>query len=101
MGTSVCRLRAGESYLLKAYGDALLDEEYILKQVFLKVEWLRGVNGGLLKIFFGGKKASAMMRPVTLSEVKEAMFRIGDNKSPGPDRFTCTFFKESCGIVLK
>ncbi|GJY59365.1 hypothetical protein Tco_0459257 [Tanacetum coccineum] len=38
---------------------------------------------------------------VTDKKIKEAMFDIGDNKAPGPDGFTSTFFKNSWNIVGK
>lgn len=43
--------------------------------------------------------ASHMVRTVTEREIKEAMFSMGDDKSPGPDGFSAAFFKESWSIV--
>ncbi|GJZ31367.1 hypothetical protein Tco_0576414 [Tanacetum coccineum] len=40
-----------------------------------------------------------MVRTVTDQEVKEAMFSMGDDKSPGPDGYTAAFFKEAWEIV--
>lgn len=40
-----------------------------------------------------------MIRQITKEEIKEAMFDIGDDKSPGPDGFTSAFFK-SCGDII-
>ncbi|XP_021996969.1 uncharacterized protein LOC110894100 [Helianthus annuus] len=37
-------------------------------------------------------RASHMIRPITLEEVKTAMFSIGNDKAPGPDGFTAAFF---------
>nr|XP_043615711.1 uncharacterized protein LOC122587599 [Erigeron canadensis] len=38
-----------------------------------------------------------MIRPVTDSELKDAMFSIGSNKASGPDGYTSAFFYESMG----
>ncbi|GJU13393.1 protein LAZ1 [Tanacetum coccineum] len=35
-----------------------------------------------------------MVRPVTNDEIKRVMFDIGDDKAPGPDGYTSTFFKK-------
>ncbi|GKC35543.1 putative RNA-directed DNA polymerase, eukaryota, reverse transcriptase zinc-binding domain protein [Tanacetum coccineum] len=40
-----------------------------------------------------------MIRPVTDLEIKEAMFSIRNDKSPGLDGFTAAFFKEAWDIV--
>nr|GEX42583.1 hypothetical protein [Tanacetum cinerariifolium] len=40
-----------------------------------------------------------MIKNVTVKEVKDAMFSIGNDKSPGPDGYTACFFKESWDIV--
>ncbi|GJR83550.1 hypothetical protein Tco_0154335 [Tanacetum coccineum] len=43
--------------------------------------------------------AADMVRPVIDLEIKEAMFSMGNDKSPGPDGFTAAFFKEAWDIV--
>ncbi|GJS03905.1 hypothetical protein Tco_0320413 [Tanacetum coccineum] len=40
-----------------------------------------------------------MVRNVSAQEVKEAMFFMGNDKSPGPDGYTVAFFKEAWDIV--
>ncbi|GJY31882.1 RNA-directed DNA polymerase, eukaryota, reverse transcriptase zinc-binding domain protein [Tanacetum coccineum] len=40
-----------------------------------------------------------MVNPVTAQEVKEAIFSMGNDKSPGPDGYTACFFKESWDIM--
>nr|GEY83628.1 putative reverse transcriptase domain, reverse transcriptase zinc-binding domain protein [Tanacetum cinerariifolium] len=40
-----------------------------------------------------------MVRSVSDREVKEALFSMGDDKSPGPDGYTAAFFKEAWTIV--
>ncbi|GKC69633.1 hypothetical protein Tco_1115516, partial [Tanacetum coccineum] len=60
----------------------------------------KGVFGTKLN----NKEAIEMNEEVTDSEIKNALFDIGDNKAPGPDRYTSTFFKKAqrilhyCGI---
>ncbi|GKB31316.1 hypothetical protein Tco_0870717 [Tanacetum coccineum] len=46
-----------------------------------------------------GNEALEMTRTVIRNEVKCALFSMGNEKSPGPDGFTTTFFKESWDIV--
>ncbi|GKB96869.1 hypothetical protein Tco_0983006, partial [Tanacetum coccineum] len=43
-------------------------------------------------------QASNVVREVTLNEIKSAIFSTGDDKSPGPDGFTSTFFKNTWDI---
>ncbi|GKD28037.1 hypothetical protein Tco_1234251 [Tanacetum coccineum] len=43
--------------------------------------------------------ASNMVRIVSTREVKEAIFSMGNDKSPGPDGYTVAFFKEAWDIV--
>ncbi|GKB06930.1 hypothetical protein Tco_0835163 [Tanacetum coccineum] len=45
--------------------------------------------------------AMEMIKEVTDFEIKNALFDIGDNKAPGPDGYTSTFFKKSWKIVGK
>nr|GEW10125.1 RNA-directed DNA polymerase, eukaryota, reverse transcriptase zinc-binding domain protein [Tanacetum cinerariifolium] len=40
-----------------------------------------------------------MVRNVSSREVKEVMFSMGNDKSPGPDGYTAAFFKEAWDIV--
>ncbi|GJV21152.1 uncharacterized protein Tco_1370172 [Tanacetum coccineum] len=44
-------------------------------------------------------KVEFMVREVFDSEIKGALFSMGDDKAPGPDGLTVTFFKKSCDIV--
>ncbi|GJZ03194.1 hypothetical protein Tco_0521155 [Tanacetum coccineum] len=43
--------------------------------------------------------ASYMIRVVSTHEVKEAVFEMGNDKSPGPNRYTAAFFKEAWDVV--
>ncbi|GJW08210.1 hypothetical protein Tco_1570633 [Tanacetum coccineum] len=47
----------------------------------------------------GIRAALDMIRDVSEQEIKDAIFSIGNDKSPGPDGFTAAFFKESWDIV--
>ncbi|GKA84753.1 reverse transcriptase domain-containing protein [Tanacetum coccineum] len=42
-----------------------------------------------------------MVRHVTPKEVKDAIFSMGNDKSPGPDGFTTAFFKEAWDIIVE
>lgn len=43
--------------------------------------------------------ASHMVREVTAQEVKECIFSMGDDKSPGPDGYSAAFFKGAWDII--
>ncbi|KAJ9542753.1 hypothetical protein OSB04_029259 [Centaurea solstitialis] len=43
--------------------------------------------------------ANFMIRPITKEEVKHAMFDIGDDRSPGSDGFTASFFKAAWPVI--
>ncbi|GJR27470.1 hypothetical protein Tco_1103702 [Tanacetum coccineum] len=43
--------------------------------------------------------ALEMIRAVSDKEIKDAVFSIGNDKSPGPDCFTADFFKEAWDII--
>ncbi|XP_022845369.1 uncharacterized protein LOC111368375 [Olea europaea var. sylvestris] len=45
------------------------------------------------------EQASTLTRDITTQEIKDALFSIGDDKSPGPDGYTSCFFKKSWAIV--
>jgi len=56
------------------------------------------------EVFNVGPKVSTaqglnLVNPVSRQEIKDALFDIGEDKSPGPDGFTSCFFKKSWHIV--
>ncbi|GJX13353.1 hypothetical protein Tco_0205111 [Tanacetum coccineum] len=56
-------------------------------------------TANLFKTCLNEQVASDMVRNVTAQEVKEALFSMGDDKSPGPDGYTTAFFKEAWDVV--
>ncbi|KAL0416441.1 UNVERIFIED_CONTAM: hypothetical protein Slati_3476000, partial [Sesamum latifolium] len=45
------------------------------------------------------EEASIMVAPITDSEIKNALFDISKEKSPGPDGYTSAFFKAARSVV--
>ncbi|GJW84185.1 hypothetical protein Tco_0157330 [Tanacetum coccineum] len=43
--------------------------------------------------------ANDMIRDISDGEIKDALFSMGNDKSPGPDGYTAAFFKESWTII--
>ncbi|GJY12395.1 hypothetical protein Tco_0381704 [Tanacetum coccineum] len=54
---------------------------------------------GLFHNVLDSVTALHMVRDVSANEVKEVMFSLGNDKSPGPDGYTAAFFKEAWDIV--
>ncbi|XP_074299117.1 uncharacterized protein LOC141630147 [Silene latifolia] len=46
-----------------------------------------------------GEHVTGLLRPVSESEVKEALFSIPANKAPGPDGFSSQFFRNAYPVV--
>ncbi|GJV91873.1 hypothetical protein Tco_1539686 [Tanacetum coccineum] len=123
------RLREIEAANVVAFNQAVLDEEMFLKQkakiswlkdgdsnrhtstipdafvahyeAFLgQTGYTNGFDGSnLFSNCLDEQGAAHMVRMVTDREIKEAMFSMGDEKSPGPDGFSAAFFKEAWHIV--
>ncbi|GJX05624.1 hypothetical protein Tco_0191540 [Tanacetum coccineum] len=53
----------------------------------------------LFNVRLNDQDTQDMVREISNQEVKDAIFSIGDNKSPGPDGFTAAFFKEAWNII--
>ncbi|XP_022880540.1 uncharacterized protein LOC111397792 [Olea europaea var. sylvestris] len=52
-------------------------------------------NGPLVSL----EQGNSLTRDIFSQEIKEALFGIGDDKSPRPDGYTSCFFKKAWGIV--
>ncbi|GJV94534.1 putative RNA-directed DNA polymerase, eukaryota, reverse transcriptase zinc-binding domain protein [Tanacetum coccineum] len=110
-------LREEEGVYVQAFNEAKLDEEHFLKQkakgsmvpeVFVKhYEQFLGSDmecanlnvEGLFSKTIPSHIAGNMVQNVTNKEIKDAMFDIGDEKSPGPNGFTSLFFKKGWDII--
>nr|GEZ05462.1 hypothetical protein [Tanacetum cinerariifolium] len=53
----------------------------------------------LFNVRLNDQEAQNMVREIFNQEVKDAIFSIGDDKSPGLDGFTAAFFKEAWNII--
>ncbi|GJR94679.1 RNA-directed DNA polymerase, eukaryota, reverse transcriptase zinc-binding domain protein, partial [Tanacetum coccineum] len=53
----------------------------------------------LFKVCLNDHDALNMVRDISIQEVKDAIFSMGDDKSPGPDGYTAAFFKEAWNII--
>ncbi|XP_056857118.1 uncharacterized protein LOC108835054, partial [Raphanus sativus] len=47
------------------------------------------------------EEKSKLIKPVTEEEIKEVVFKMPNNKSPGPDGYTTEFFKASWSVIGK
>nr|GFA71986.1 hypothetical protein [Tanacetum cinerariifolium] len=101
-------LREKEAATVADFNDALLMEEKFLKQK-AKITWLK--EGDSNTAYFHKVVKSPVSRSridvVTdaygkvhhSTEVKSAMFSMGNDKSLGPDGFTAAFFKDTWDII--
>ncbi|GJU76434.1 RNA-directed DNA polymerase, eukaryota, reverse transcriptase zinc-binding domain protein [Tanacetum coccineum] len=109
------------------YGEAMKEEEKLLFQK-AKIKWLsmgdrnnaffhralkskyirnrisvihdeRGTRFEGDQVTLCKNDADFMVRDISNSEIKKAMFMIDDNKAPGPDGYTSHFFKKSWDIL--
>ncbi|XP_031387323.1 uncharacterized protein LOC116200633 [Punica granatum] len=97
-----------EMYLRVKLLAALDKEEKLLKQksrglIGRKDDYIRGVSASMLSSIFKRKvpasKYQMLLSPIADAEIKEALFSMGNDKSPGPDGFTAFFFKHAWHIV--
>ncbi|GJV03160.1 RNA-directed DNA polymerase, eukaryota, reverse transcriptase zinc-binding domain protein [Tanacetum coccineum] len=111
-------LKEAEAKILKEYNVAVQDEgKFLFQQA--TIDWLR--DGDKNSKFFHAilkdrahksrvevicnenrvskEDAMHMIKPVSDSEIKIAMFDIDDNKAPGPDGYTSKFYKKDWDIV--
>ncbi|XP_022852083.1 uncharacterized protein LOC111373750 [Olea europaea var. sylvestris] len=45
------------------------------------------------------EQADSIVRYISPQEIKDVLFNIGDDKSPGPDGYTSCFFKKAWGMI--
>nr|GEY07351.1 hypothetical protein [Tanacetum cinerariifolium] len=99
------QLKKEEGECLSLYMEAVGDEESFMLQK-AKLDWISKEDRNA-KFFIKSLRkishddAKYMVRDVTKEEIKEAMFGIGDNKAPGPDGYTSSFFKKAWKELLK
>ncbi|GJS75176.1 hypothetical protein Tco_0725057 [Tanacetum coccineum] len=121
-------LRDEEVVYVQAFNEAKLNEERFLKQK-AKIKWLEVGDSNSSYFYPSVKNrnqrscidailgsdnvviteasvtdvsevsANHMKRDVSNEEIKRAMFDIGDDRAPGPDGYTSTFFKKGWNIV--
>nr|GEW43820.1 hypothetical protein [Tanacetum cinerariifolium] len=93
-----------------AYVVAFNKSTILLKRVFVShyVNFLgeaghtSGFDGDdLFQSRLADQDALNMVHPISRQEVKDAMFAMGNDKSPGPDGYSAAFFKEAWDIVEK
>nr|GEV71964.1 reverse transcriptase zinc-binding domain-containing protein [Tanacetum cinerariifolium] len=53
----------------------------------------------LFNVRLNDQESQNMVREISNQEVKDAVFSIGNDKSPGPNGFTAAFFKEAWNII--
>nr|GEY12322.1 hypothetical protein [Tanacetum cinerariifolium] len=81
-------LRDEEAIYVQAFNDAKVNEKHFLKQK-AKIKWLE-----VYKIL-----NENMTKPISNDEIKKAMFSIGDDKAPGLDGYTSSFFIKVWDVV--
>ena len=95
----------GENGLIAATQDQIKTEAERYFKDFLTVkpsdyvEWLSEELADLLDFKCAEEDKQMLTREVTKEEIKKVLFTMPSNKSPGPDGFTCEFFKETWSIV--
>nr|GEX80229.1 hypothetical protein [Tanacetum cinerariifolium] len=101
-------LREEAAYLL-AFNDAsLLEEKFLMQKA--KVEWLKS-GDSKLDYFHKVVKSQATRNQIDSittthginvdrdQEIRDALFAMGENRSPRPDGYTAAFFKEAWEII--
>lgn len=55
----------------------------------------------ILPFHCSDEERSLLVKPVTEDEIREVVFHMPSNKSPGPDGYTTEFFKASWSVIAK
>lgn len=42
-----------------------------------------------------GEESNNLIAPITIKEIRDALFAIKDDKAPGPDEYSSAFFKRN------
>lgn len=94
--------------LVKADGTITTSQEEFIKDFLDYYKTLLGsdstVSHTTKRVFEAGpvlteEDCAALIEPIDDVIIKEALFHIGDDKAPGPDGFSATFFKENWDII--
>ncbi|KAL0354347.1 UNVERIFIED_CONTAM: hypothetical protein Sangu_1016000 [Sesamum angustifolium] len=106
-GDLAMNVKLAVGFLRLVYLKASKFEQVMLRQR-VKLQWLKG-GDQCSRIFFrrvatrrhilSDDEARAIIRPVTIDEVKTAFFDIEEDKAPGPDGFSSGFFKAAWPVV--
>lgn len=84
------------------------ENEHVAKQFLDHFQRFLGINDKVEEfknnhVTFTNKlsteEAFDLIKPISVEEIKAAMFDIDDSKAPGPDGYTSKFFKAAWGIV--
>ncbi|XP_058776142.1 uncharacterized protein LOC131650449 [Vicia villosa] len=91
-GTEIYDKQGIEEEVLNFYGNLMGKDDRILNQINLQT--MR--EGKCLN----SDQRRDLIKQVSEKEIKDALFEMGDNKSPGIDGYSAKFFK-SCWSVIK
>ncbi|XP_020254213.1 uncharacterized protein LOC109831293 [Asparagus officinalis] len=89
-------------------GKKLTDEEKIISEFISFYKNLMGTNSATANVdrniisngpCLSEAQARALSNPVTREEIKEAVFSMSENKAPGPDGYSISFYKSAWGVV--
>ncbi|PKI56117.1 hypothetical protein CRG98_023471 [Punica granatum] len=95
----------GTQLLVKRHEEGKLQINFYEGLIGRKDDCIRGVSASMLSSILKRKvplsKYHMLLSPIADAEIKEALFSMGNDKSPGPDGFTAFFYKHAWHIVQK